>query len=144
AARSLRAPWEESQDMAIDATSKKTLTTPNDVVEFAREQGVKFVDYKFVDLPGTWQHFSSPIGELDEDAFVNGVGFDGSSIRGFQKIHESDMLLVPDPTTAIVDPVTKIPTVSIICDVKDPITGAWYARDPRRVAKNAEKYLVAS
>ncbi len=130
--------------MAIDATSKKTLTTPRDVIAFAREQGVKFVDYKFVDLPGTWQHFSSPIGELDEDAFEKGLGFDGSSIRGFQKIHESDMLLVPDPTTAIVDPVTKIPTLSIVCDVRDPVTGEWYTRDPRRVAKRAEEYLVAT
>ncbi len=130
--------------MAVDATSAKTLATPRDVIDFARGQGLKFVDYKFVDLPGTWQHFSSPIAELDEDVFEKGVGFDGSSIRGFQKIHESDMLLFPDPTTAIVDPVTKIPTLSIVCDVKDPITGEWYARDPRRVAKNAEQYLIRS
>jgi glutamine synthetase len=130
--------------MAIEATSKKTLTTPQEVLAFAREQGVKFVDFKFVDLPGTWQHFSSPIHQLDEDAFESGVGFDGSSIRGFQKIHESDMLLVPDPVTAIVDPVTKVPTLSLVCDVKDPVTGNWYTRDPRRVAKRAEQYLVST
>ncbi|HEX5415196.1 MAG TPA: type I glutamate--ammonia ligase [Chloroflexota bacterium] len=130
--------------MAVETTGKKTLTTPRDVVEFAREQGVKFVDYKFVDLLGTWQHFSTPISELEEDIFEDGLGFDGSSIRGFQKIHESDMLLMPDPTTAIVDPVCKVPTLSIVGNIKDPITGEWYTRDPRFVAQKAEKYLIAS
>jgi glutamine synthetase len=130
--------------MAVEVTTPQTLTTPRQVLAFAREQGVKFVDYKFVDLPGTWQHFSSPIKELEEDIFDKGVGFDGSSIRGFQKIHESDMLLVPDPSSAVVDPVTKIPTLSLVCDVRDPVTGAWYTRDPRRVAKRAEEFLVKS
>src|SRR5665213_2779401 len=102
------------------------LTTAQDVIAFAREQGVKFVDYKFTDLPGSWQHISAPISELDEDVFENGQGFDGSSIRGFQKIHESDMLLMPDPTTAIVDPVMKVPTLSIVCDIRDPVTGEMY------------------
>jgi glutamine synthetase len=130
--------------MAIETERPTTLTTPEEVIAFARQQGVQFVDYKFVDLPGTWQHFSSPIGKLDEDVFEKGVGFDGSSIRGFQKIHESDMLLMPDPTTALVDPITKVPTLSIVCDVKDPITGQWYSRDPRGVAKRAEEFLVKS
>ncbi len=130
--------------MAIDATGKKTLTTPGDVVEFAREQGVKFVDYKFIDLPGTWQHITAPIHWLDEEKFEKGQGFDGSSIRGFQKIHESDMLLMPDPATAIVDPVAKVPTLSIVCDVRDPVTLQPYSRDPRGVAKKAEKYLISS
>jgi glutamine synthetase len=130
--------------MAIDATGPKTLTTAQDVIAFAREQGVKFVDYKFIDLPGSWQHISAPISELDEDVFENGQGFDGSSIRGFQKIHESDMLLMPDPTTAIVDPVMKVPTLSIVCDVRDPVTGEMYLRDPRGVAKKAEAYLKST
>jgi glutamine synthetase len=130
--------------VATDATSKKTLTTPADVVEFARASGAQFVDYKFVDLPGTWQHISAPIKYLDEEKFEKGQGFDGSSIRGFQKIHESDMLLMPDPTTAIMDPVGKVPTISIICDVKDPVTGALYSRDPRGVAKKAERHLISS
>lgn len=130
--------------MAIDTTGKKVLTSPEEVIAFAREQGVKFVDYKFVDLPGTWQHFSTPISYLEEDVFEKGLGFDGSSIRGFQKIHESDMLLIPDPTTAIVDPVCKVPTLSIVCDVKDPITGEWYSRNPRMIARKAEQYLVSS
>jgi glutamine synthetase len=121
---------------------KETLTEPKDVIEFARSKGVKFVDLKFVDLPGTWQHFSIPISELKEDSFTDGLGFDGSSIRGFQKIHESDMLLMPDPSTAFVDPACKIPTLSIICDVRDPITREPYSRDPRYVAKKAERYLV--
>jgi len=130
--------------MAIDATGPKTLTTAQDVIAFAREQGVKFVDYKFIDLPGSWQHISAPISELDEDVFENGQGFDGSSIRGFQKIHESDMLLMPDPTTAIVDPVMKVPTLSIVCDVRDPVTGEMYLRDPRGIAKKAEAYLKST
>jgi glutamine synthetase len=130
--------------MAVEATSQQTLTTPQDVIAFAQAKGVKFVDFKFVDLPGSWQHFSSPIGELEEDSFTKGLGFDGSSIRGFQKIHESDMLLMPDPTTAIVDPVTRIPTLSLVCDVRDPLTGEWYSRDPRRVARRAEDYLVST
>ncbi|MBI4507442.1 MAG: glutamine synthetase beta-grasp domain-containing protein, partial [Chloroflexi bacterium] len=124
------------------APGKVTLTSPKDVIEFAQAKGLKFVDFKFVDLPGTWQHFSIPAGELKEDIFSEGIGFDGSSIRGFQKIHESDMLLVPDPKTAIVDPACKIPTLSLICDVRDPITGDPYSRDPRYVAKKAERHLI--
>jgi glutamine synthetase len=130
--------------MLNDPTSSRPLTTGKDVISFAREQGVKFVDFKFTDLPGSWQHISAPIAELDDDVFENGQGFDGSSIRGFQKIHESDMLLMPDPTTAIVDPVMKVPTLSIVCDVRDPVTGEMYLRDPRGIAKKAEAYLKST
>jgi glutamine synthetase len=119
----------------------KALAAPKDVLAFAREQGVKIVDFKFVDLPGTWQHFSAAIEELNEDLFAEGIGFDGSSIRGFQAIHESDMLLVPDPTTAVVDPACEVPTLSLVCNVLDPVTQQPYSRDPRYIAQKAEAYL---
>jgi glutamine synthetase len=119
----------------------KALAAPKDVLAFAREQGVKIVDFKFVDLPGTWQHFSAAIEELNEDLFAEGIGFDGSSIRGFQAIHESDMLLVPDATTAVVDPACEVPTLSLVCDVVDPLTRQPYSRDPRYIAQKAEAYL---
>jgi glutamine synthetase len=119
----------------------KTGTSPKDAVKFAKDQGVKIVDVKFVDLPGTWQHFSMPVEELSEDVFTEGIGFDGSSIRGFQQIHESDMLLMPDANTAVVDPVCRIPTLSVICDVFDPVTHEAYSRDPRYIARKAEEYL---
>lgn len=114
-------------------------TTPADVLKMAAE--VKIIDFKFIDLPGTWQHTSIPAVKLDADSFVEGIGFDGSSIRGFQEIHESDMLLMPDPTTAFIDPVLEVPTLSIICDVADPITRQPYSRDPRHIAHKAEAYL---
>ncbi|HEY3079526.1 MAG TPA: type I glutamate--ammonia ligase [Chloroflexota bacterium] len=120
----------------------RTLTSPADVLAFVKESGVKMVDVKFVDLPGLWQHFSIPAGELEEDMFTDGLGFDGSSIRGFQKIHESDMLLMPDPTTAIIDPACRVPTLSIVCNVAEPGTKKPYSRDPRYVSQKAEKYLV--
>ncbi|MBI3966018.1 MAG: type I glutamate--ammonia ligase, partial [Chloroflexi bacterium] len=110
----------------------------------AREKGVKMVDVKFIDLPGTWQHFSVPVEKFDADSFTEGLGFDGSSIRGFQKIHESDMLLIPDPATAVVDPACKVPTLSIVCNVRDPLTLQPYTRDPRFIAQKAEKFLAAS
>lgn len=125
----------------MSAVATQTSTSPKEVLAYAREQGLKIVDYKFIDLPGTWQHFSSPISELTEDVFSEGVGFDGSSIRGFQQIHESDMLLMPDPNTAIVDPVCTVPTLSIVCDVFDPVTHEPYSRDPRYIARKAEAYL---
>jgi len=113
--------------------------TPSDVVKLAKD--VKMVDYRFVDLPGTWQHFTVPARELSEETFQDGVGFDGSSIRGFQEIHESDMLLIPDPDTAFLDPVFEVPTLVLICDVYDPVTLQPYSRDPRYVARKAEAYL---
>lgn len=118
--------------------------TPSEVVEFAREKEVKIVDFKFTDLPGMWHHFSIPATELEEDLFEDGLGFDGSSIRGFQAINESDMLLFPDPDTAIVDPVCKIPTLSLICNIKDPITLESYSRDVRHIAQKAEAYLKST
>jgi glutamine synthetase len=113
--------------------------SPSDVVKMGKE--VKMIDFRFVDLPGTWQHFSIPTRELDEELFEDGIGFDGSSIRGFQEIHESDMLLIPDPDTAFIDPILEVPTLVLICDVQDPITRQPYSRDPRYVAKKAEAYL---
>jgi len=135
--------------MTLEATkSTDTLhakaTSPKEVIEFARKNGLKIVDFKFVDLPGTWQHFSAVIDQLDESLFAEGIGFDGSSIRGFQAIHESDMLLIPDPTSAIVDPVCTVPTLSLTCDVIDPLTREPYSRDPRYIAQKAEAYLKST
>jgi glutamine synthetase len=112
-----------------------------ELLEFARESGIAIVDLRFTDLPGTWQHFSIPVGELSAALFSDGIGFDGSSIRGFQHIHESDMLLLPDASTAFVDPVLRVPTLAITCDIVDPITRQPYTRDPRYVARKAEAFL---
>src|SRR5881628_308091 len=116
-------------------------TSPKDVLKLAKEQQVKIVDLRFVDLPGTWQHFSIPVEELGEGLFLDGIGFDGSSIRGFQHIHESDMLLMPDATSAFIDPILGVKTLNITCDVIDPLTRKPYSRDPRYVAKKAEEFL---
>src|SRR5512135_2671491 len=113
--------------------------TAADVVKMAN--GVKMVDFRFTDLPGIWQHFSIPAHSLDEGLFEDGIGFDGSSIRGFKEIHESDMLLFPDPDSAFIDPIYQVPTLALICDVYDPITLQPYSRDPRFIAKRAEAYL---
>jgi len=118
--------------------------TPKQVVEFMKENGALMVDFKFMDFIGIWQHFSVPISEFDEDTFEDGVGFDGSSIRGWQPIHASDMLIVPDPETAKMDPFVAIPTLSLICNIVDPITKENYSRDPRNVARKAEAYLKSS
>lgn len=115
--------------------------TPKDVLALIKEHDIKMVDVRFTDMPGTWQHFSLPASMLSEDDFVHGLGFDGSSIRGFQAINESDMLVVPDPDTAFIDPMLKIPTLALICDIRDPLTGENYGRDPRYIAKKAEEYL---
>ncbi len=119
-------------------------STAPEVLEFAQERGVQLVDLKFVDLPGTWQHMTLPIGGIDVDDFESGLGFDGSSIRGFQEIHESDMLLMPDPASAFIDPYYTRPTLSLVCSVADPVLGSPYARDPRFVAQKAERHLVQS
>jgi glutamine synthetase len=119
--------------------------TPKAVLEFAKEKGVKMVDLKFMDLPGTWQHFSVPIQQLEENSFEEGFGFDGSSIRGWQPIHASDMLVIPDSSTAQMDPfLTFVPTMSMICNIFDPITKEAYSRDPRFVAQKAEAYLKST
>ncbi len=120
---------------------------PQEVLKFVKDNNIEIVDLKFNDLPGLWQHFSMPATELTEmddltkSIFVEGIGFDGSSIRGFQGIQESDMILIPDPTTAVLDPVTDIPTLSMICDIYDPLTREPYSRDPRYIATKAEEYL---
>jgi glutamine synthetase len=116
-------------------------TAIDEAISLAKEKGCLFVDLKFIDLPGLWQHYTLPISELNESLFLEGNGFDGSSIRGFRHIHESDMLLFPDPSTAVVDPVLETCTLSLICDVRDPVTGESYSRDPRYVAKKAEDFL---
>ncbi len=118
--------------------------TPKDVLGRAKEVGAQMVDLRFCDLPGLMQHFSVPIEELTEDTFEDGFGFDGSSIRGFQAIQESDMLLIPDPTTALLDPFFTVPTLALFCFVRDPVTGEAYTRDPRYIAKKAEDYLKGS
>jgi glutamine synthetase len=115
-----------------------------EVLKFAKDNEVQIVDFRFTDLPGLMQHFSVPISELSEEGFVEGYGFDGSSIRGFQAIQESDMLLMPDPATALIDPFLKHSTLAINCFVRDPITGESYTRDPRYIAKKAEDNLKAS
>jgi glutamine synthetase len=115
--------------------------TVKDVLGLIKKEGVKMVDFRFTDLPGTWQHFSMSSRLVDADLFDEGLGFDGSSVRGFQEIQESDMILIPDPTTAFVDPIFEIPTLVIVCDVYDPVTRQPYSRDPRYVAKKAEAYL---
>src|SRR5918911_2049786 len=138
--RSDRFPTSEEERMAIE-TREVASTKPKDVIDEARKIGIQVVDVRFVDLLGTWQHFSLPLDELEVDTFTSGLGFDGSSIRGFQAIHESDMLLLPDPESAAVDPVLKVPTMFLVCDVVDPITRKPYTRDPRYIAKKAEEYL---
>ncbi|MPZ23447.1 MAG: type I glutamate--ammonia ligase [Dehalococcoidia bacterium] len=121
--------------------------TPQDVADLINQKGIKIVDLKFNDLPGLWQHFSIPVKEMTEmddltkSIWAEGIGFDGSSIRGFQQINESDMILIPDPRTAVVDPVTAHPTLSLICDIYDPLTRQAYTRDPRYIARKAEEYL---
>jgi len=118
--------------------------TPKDVLKFAAENKVVMVDMKFIDFPGIWQHFSVPVAELKEDTFEEGLGFDGSSIRGWQAINASDMLIVPDPNTAILDPFRQYPTLSLICNIIDPVTKEPYTRDPRYIAQKAEQYLKST
>ena len=117
---------------------------PREVLAMCREKEVKAIDLRFVDFLGVWQHFTIPVGKLEEDVFEDGLGFDGSSIRGWQAINESDMLLVPVPDTAVVDPFTTIPTLSMICNVQDPMTREDYSRDPRNVARKAATYLKST
>lgn len=118
--------------------------TPQEVVKFAQDNGALMVDFKFMDFVGIWQHFTVPISEFDEDIFEEGLGFDGSSIRGWQPIHASDMIILPDSATAKMDPFTAIPTLSLIANIYDPITKEAYSRDPRNIARKAEAYLKSS
>ena len=115
--------------------------TPKDVVKLASDESVEFIDLKFIDLPGSWQHFSIPISQFDESFFETGLGFDGSSIRGWQPIEASDMIIRPDPTTAKFDPFFRRKTLSLLCNVFDPISGVPYSRDPRYIAMKAVDYL---
>ena len=119
----------------------KLPTTPKDVLLYAKEHGAVMVDLRFVDLPGVWQHTSVPIHRLTEASFDEGFGFDGSSIRGYQPINASDMLIVPDAASARMDPFTQRPTVVLLCDIVDPITKEPYGRDPRYLARKAEAYV---
>ncbi len=136
--------YKDREEELVEATRP---STPEEVKRYIQKNKIQVVDLKFNDLPGLWQHFSIPATDLvdydklEKSIWVEGIGFDGSSIRGFQKIHESDMLLIPDPTTAVIDPVCKVPTLSVICDIYDPITKEPYSRDPRYIAKKAEEYL---
>ncbi len=118
--------------------------TAKEVMEFAKKNGAEMVDFKFCDFPGTWQHFSTPTSELNEDIFEEGLGFDGSSIRGWQQINASDMLVIPDASTAVMDPFMDRPTLSLICDISDPLTREDYSRDPRNIAKKAEAFLKST
>ena len=116
--------------------------TAQDVLRMIQDQDIKIIDLKFIDMPGIWQHCSFYVTEINEDSFVEGVPFDGSSIRGWKAINESDMAMVPDPKTAWIDPFYKEPTLSMICSIKEPRTGEWYSRDPRSIAKKALDFLT--
>ena len=119
--------------------------TPHDVASLIKEKGVQIIDVKFTDVFGQWQHFSMPVEAFDlETAFEEGMGFDGSSIRGFQSIEASDMVLIADPNTAVIDPICQAPTLSLVGDVYDPITREPYSRDPRYVARKAVEYLKST
>jgi glutamine synthetase len=118
--------------------------SPKDALKYIKENKAVCADLKFMDFLGTWQHFTAPLSEIDESVFEEGLGFDGSSIRGWQAIHASDMLVVPDPATAVMDPFTEAPTVSLICNIVDPITKEEYSRDPRHIARKAEAYLKST
>src|SRR5467141_4893637 len=120
------------------------MSTPKSVLEMAKKEGAKMVDVKFVDTFGTWQHFSLPISEIDEGAFSDGLGFDGSSIRGWKSIEASDMLAMPDPATAFIDPFCAVPTLSLTCTIAETGTKEAYNRDPRGLAQRAEKYLIST
>ena len=115
-----------------------------ELMDFCEMRGLMIVDYKFTDLMGRWHHFSTPIHHLDENVFVEGLGFDGSSIRAFQDIHESDMMLMPDISTAVIDPVMQVPTLSLTCNILNPDTHEPYNKDTRWVATKAENYLKES
>jgi glutamine synthetase len=115
--------------------------TPKQALELAKKHNATIVDLRFTDWPGQQQHCSYPLSEVDEGVFENGLGFDGSSIRGWQEIHESDMLMVPDPETAYIDPFFEHPTLVMFCNIQDPVTRENYSRDPRWIARKAENYL---
>jgi glutamine synthetase len=134
-----------SQTVPVSPTFKEAMSvqrTPSDVLQFAQDGDARMLDLRFADLPGRWQHVSYPISVLTEASFTHGFGLDGSSVRGWQAISESDMLILPDPNTAFMDPFTDASTLVIICNVVDPLTKQPYERDPRWIAQKAEKYLA--
>ncbi len=118
--------------------------TPQEFLSYVQEKGIELIDLKFIDMPGTWQHLTVYQDQIDESSFSDGVPFDGSSIRGWKAINESDMTMVLDPTTAWIDPFMKDPTLSVVCSIKEPRTGQWYNRCPRVIAQKALDYLIAS
>src|ERR1700740_1255730 len=124
--------------------AKEKEKNASDVSKLIKEHDVKLIDFKFTDLPGTWQHFTTTLTEYNEDIFTEGLGFDASSIRGVKVINASDMLVIPDPTTAWIDIFNAEPTLSLICTIVDPITRDPYDRDPRGVAEKAEAYLKST
>ena len=111
--------------------------TPSEVLALCKEKNVEVVDLRFMDFPGLWQHFSVPVSVLNEAAFEDGFGFDGSSLRGWKNISESDMIVIPEPATAMIDPFMKHTTLVMYCDIQDPITRERYSRDPRYIANKA-------
>ncbi|MCC7147368.1 MAG: type I glutamate--ammonia ligase [Phycisphaeraceae bacterium] len=118
--------------------------TPKDVLKLIKDRGIEFIDCRFMDFPGLWQHTTYPASEINADSFKTGFGFDGSCIRGWQAINESDMILVPVADTAKIDPFFQAPTLSIICDIKDPVTKKEYSRDPRSIGRKAAAFLKSS
>ena len=117
------------------------MSDPKTVLEFAKKHDARILDLRFTDIPGLWHHVSYPIHQLSEASFDEGFGIDGSSIRAWAGIHESDMLLKPDPTFHLLDPFTEVSTLVLVCDVVDPVTKQAYDRDPRHIARKAEAYL---
>ncbi len=124
--------------------SKSSDLTIEKVLKFVKENKIQFVDLKFMDFPGQWQHFTVPVSQFDESSFENGFGFDASSIRGWKSINESDMIIIPDPSTMFIDPFVKAPTISLICDVYEPATREKYSRCPRNISQKAEAYLIST
>ncbi|HEY9710937.1 MAG TPA: glutamine synthetase beta-grasp domain-containing protein, partial [Oculatellaceae cyanobacterium] len=118
--------------------------SPQEFLNFVKENHIQIIDLKFIDTPGIWQHLSLYHDQIDESSFTDGVPFDGSSIRGWKTINESDMTMVLDPATAWMDPFMAEPTLSVICSIKEPRTGEFYSRDPRTIAQKAVDYLIST
>ena len=114
------------------------------ILSYVKDNNIQFIDFKFMDFPGQWQHFTVPVSQLSEDSFEDGYGFDGSSIRGWKPINESDMLIIPDPNTMFIDEFIEAPTLSLVCDVYEPATKEKYSRCPRNIAQKAEAYVKST
>ena len=122
----------------------KASSPAENVLSFIKSNKIQYIDFKFMDFPGQWQHFTVPVSEFSEKSFVDGFGFDGSSIRGWKAINESDMLIIPDPETMFLDPFILTPTLSLTCDIVEPATKEPYARCPRNIAQKANAYLKST